>query len=158
MPNAPSATRADVYAALARKSGFEVLRENETPNQLRIMGRSLIDRWPFFSLVVFRLINLSQTPGNPWTCDISKQYLVSGERIRYSWRLIFQAPGELAAQYGAIARAILETPAPARAEVTSITLPGYKPGQVRGGVNAKGKGAEVAGTLPMALTRGVPRG
>lgn len=154
---ANSVTRADVYAALLQKSGLEVLQEKETDKQLRIMGRSPVERWPFFLPVIDRLLRVSDTPGGAWTCDISKQYMRRNDKVLYAWRLIFQAPTGLAAQYENIASVIRSAPAPSRVEVTSMLLPGHKKGQIRGGVDAKGKGASKAGTLPMAITRGGQR-
>jgi hypothetical protein len=59
----------------------------------------------------------------------------------------------LAAQYGDIAKVILSALSPARVELQSQLLPGYKAGDVRGGFNAKGKGTGAAGSLPLAATR-----
>lgn len=145
-------TKANVYAALMQKCGFEVLEELESPVQLRIAGRSHVDRWAFFAPVVFQLIKASEKPGNPWTVDISKKYIVHGDKIRYTWRLIFQSP-DLAKQYQSIAAAIMSSPQPARVELTRQLLPGYKEGDVRGGVNEKGKGSQAAGSPVMAQTR-----
>lgn len=148
------ATRADVFAALAQKSGFQVVEEKETPaeapRQLRIMGRNHIERWPFFLPVIHRLLTLSGKSG--WTCDISKQYVAHEERVAYGWRIIFQSDN-LSEKYAEISSAIRSAPSPARVELSSVPLPGYKPGQLRGGINEKGKGVASAGSLPMALTR-----
>lgn len=149
---AKQATRADVFAALAKKSGFEVLQESETPKQLRVMGRSHLDRWAFFLPIIHTLLTRTSRPENGWTCDISKQYFLSDGRVLYGWRFIFQS-ADLVTQYGDIIMAINSAPRPARVEVESQLLPGYKPGDVRGGVNAKGKGASVAGSVPLAITR-----
>lgn len=151
-------TRADVYAALARRSGFEVIQETETDGQLRVVGRLATARWAFFVPIVFVLLKASKTPGHAWACDISKQYIEANDQVRYAWRLIFQASDGIARHYGDISSVIRSAPAPARVEVNSIRLPGYKEGQVRGGVNEKGKGVSAVGSLPLALTRGGPRG
>ncbi len=152
MANATPSTKADVYAALIQKCGFEVLEEHESAKQLRISGRNHRDRWPFFLPVIYKLIATSEKPGNPWTCDVSKKYLVHNDKVLYAWRLIFQG-AELQKQYSSIIATIRSAPQPARVELTSQLLPGYKPGDVRGGVNAKGKGVATAGSLPLALTR-----
>lgn len=150
----PSATpsKTDVYGVLMQKCAFEVLDEQEKPNQLRIMGRSQRDRWPFFLPVIRRLLMTSKKPGSPWTCDISKMYIEQNEKVFYTWRLIFQGT-DLRTQYANIISTIRSAEQPARVELDRQLLPGYKEGDVRGGVNAKGKGASSAGTMPMAVTR-----
>lgn len=152
MANAAPVTKANVYAALMRKSGFEVLEEHETAKQLRISGRSHLDRWPFFAPVIFQLLSASEKHGNPWTCDISKKYIVHNSKILYMWRLIFQS-ADLAPQYPSIVAAITSAPQPARVELTRQLLPGYQPGDVRGGRNERGKGSAPAGTPVLAQTR-----
>ena len=143
-------SRADIYAALTRKSGFQVVQENETPRQLRIMGRSHVDRWPFFLPVIYTLLLQSSKAEIPWTCDISKQYIINKDRVLYAWRMIFQSEN-LSSYYGDIAAAITSSPSPSRVEITEQLLPGYKRGDVRGGVNAKGKGSSSAGSIPLAM-------
>jgi hypothetical protein len=151
-------TRADVYAALMEKCGFEVVQEKETAVQLRIIGRSGADRWNFFLPVIHTLLTASDKPEGHWTCDISKQMILAHGRVRYGWRMIFQAASRngidnLQSCYEDIVRVIRSSPRPARVEVDRVLLPGYKAGDVRGGVNAKGKGAAPAGSLPLAVTR-----
>lgn len=150
------ANQADLQEALTQRGKFEIVRvtvlpSEKMPSQLRILGRSPPARWSFFSLVVNQLLEASDRPGNPWTCDISKQYMRRDGLVRYGWRLIFQAK-DLNKQYDSIVSTLLATPAPARVEIDSIMLPGYKAGDVRGGVNAKGKGTSAGGTAPMVLT------
>lgn len=146
-------SKADVYAAMMRKGAYEVVQEQEGATQLRLLGRSPKDKWPAFSLMVNHLIMVADEQSPPWTCDVSKKYFRRNGVLLYGWRFIFQAP-DLASHYEHIARTILAAPSPNRAEVDSILLPGYKPGDVRGGVDAKGKGASAAGSLPLAVTRG----
>lgn len=145
-------SRADVYTALAQKTGFEVVNEKETTGQLRVVGRCHPDRWPFFQLVIFTLLNKSDNPQVAWTCDVSKQYVSQGGRLLYAWRLIFQS-ADISKVYADVSETIRNAPSPARTEVDTVLLPGYKPGQMRGGVNAKGKGSSEAGSMPMAVTR-----
>ena len=149
MANA-TATRSNVYSALMQKCGFEVLEEKETSKQLRICGRSHLDKWPFFAPVIHQLLTISHRPGNPWTCDISKQYIVHEGMVRYTWRLIFQA-ADLPAQYQSIVAAITGAAQPARVELTRQLLPGYKEGDVRGGFNERGKGTGSAGSTPPTI-------
>jgi hypothetical protein len=145
-------TRADIYVALAKKCFFEVRQDNETPKQLRIIGKCDHERWPFMLPVIHALLTQSGQPTATWTCDISKMYIIRDGKVLYGWRIIFQGD-ELTRQYGKIIATIESAQRPARVEVESMLLPGYKPGQTRGGVNAKGKGASTAGTVPMAVQR-----
>jgi hypothetical protein len=144
------ATRHDIYAALAQKADFEVVTDAETTARLRFAGRCHPQRWSFFCLVIFELNKLNEG-GEGVTCDISKQYINQNGRLLYSWRIIFQHP-ELANHYQRIVDHIRRAPLPARSEVNEVLLPGYKHGDVRGGVNAKGKGASVGGSAPMIVT------
>lgn len=147
------ATSVDVCAMLTRKGGLEVISHKDLPAQLRIMGRCHPDRWNFFLPVIHRLLTFSEDPAIGWTVDISKPYLLRNDRVLFAWRLIFQAPN-IETQYASIVDIVAGSAGPTRVELTSQPLPGYKPGDVRGGVNAKGKGSSSAGSLPMALTRG----
>jgi hypothetical protein len=145
-------TRADIYIALAKKCFFEVKQDNETPKQLRIIGSCDHERWPFLLPVIHALLTQSGQPTALWTCDISKMYILREGKVLYGWRIIFQGD-DLARHYEQIIATITAAQRPARVEVESMLLPGYKPGQTRGGVNAKGKGASAAGTVPMAVQR-----
>ena len=142
----------DVYAALTRKSGFEVLQGKESAGQLRFMGRSHIDRWNFFLLVIDKLLAASDNVNIEWTVDISKQYMRRDGLVLYGWRFIFQAPA-ISKSYESIISTIVSAPSPSRIELQSQLLPGYKPGDIRGGVNERGKGASAAGSVPMAMSR-----
>lgn len=144
--------RTDIYTAMAQMSGFEIVKENETATQLRILGRNPSDRWPFLLPVIYILRKTETNPACRWKCDISKEYILANDRILYAWRFIFKAEN-LAEYYGEIAATIRSAARPARVEVESMTLPGYKPGQVRGGVNARGKGVAAADSIPMILSR-----
>lgn len=144
-------TRKDVIAALAQKTGFEMVTEKETEKQYRFTGRCHPSRWSFLLPVVYQLHRDSTAP-SAWKNDISKQYILFQDRVLYCWRFIFEHES-IASQYEGIVRAIRSAPLPARVEVTEVLLPGYKAGDIRGGVNAKGKGAASAGTSPMILNR-----
>lgn len=150
MAQAPS--KEDVFLALTQKTGFEVITPSELPNQLRIVGRCHPNQWNFFVPVIHVLLNTAAAEGSKWTCDISKQYVIRGTRVLYNYRLIFQGEN-LRECYGLIIATIRSASRPARSEVTEMLLPGSKPGDIRGGVNAKGKGVSSAGSLPLALTR-----
>lgn len=145
-------SKLDVFAALQRKTGFEIVQEKETDNQLWMMGRCHPDRWGFFSLVINELIFASDSPNVPWTCDISKKYLRKGEKLVYGWRIIIQAAG-VQEHYAQVTAVIMGAPRPSSAELQSQLLPGYKEGDVRGGFNEKGKGSGPAGSTPLAARR-----
>lgn len=145
-------TRADIYAALAKKCAFEVKQDNETPKQLRIIGSCDYERWPFLLPVLHTLLTHSGQTTTTWTCDISKMYVLREGKVLYGWRIIFQGDS-LARNYEQIVAVINSAQRPARVELETVLLPGYKPGQMRGGVNSKGKGASSAGSVPMAIQR-----
>lgn len=144
-----------VFAALARL-GFEVVKATEQPSKLRVIGRCTKERWPFLLPVIHGLLVASEDVTTPWTCDVSRVYMLhnSGREVRYAWRLLFQGEG-LAEQYTDITRVISQAPKPKQVELTSYRLPGYKPGDERASMTARGKGAAPAGSSPLvAATRG----
>src|SRR3972149_5020823 len=132
------ATKADLYKALAAKCGFEVVQETPTEKRLRLVGRLHKDRWPFFLPVLHRL--MTQARKGDWTVDISKNYFLFEDRVRFGWRFIFESQ-DLTKSLDDIILTIMSAPSPSRVEITSMTLPGHKPDVMRGGVNARGKGA-----------------
>lgn len=135
--------RAELHALLQRKGAFELIKETAGPKQLRLMGRIDRSRQNFWLMLVFQLISSGEKPGCPWTCDISRVYIMHSGALRYVWRIIF-ASENLEACYADIIKTVASSPSPTRVEVEEQLLPGYKPGQTRGGVNAKGKGAHSA--------------
>ena len=143
------ATRQDIFTALAQKTDFQVTSETETEGRLRFIGRCHPNRWQFFALVIFELNKLNA--GGEVSFELSKLYLNHESQLRYTWRVIIQGT-DLASKYQLVVDHIRRAPLPARAEVDEVLLPGYKRGQVRGGVNAKGKGASAGGSAPMIVT------
>lgn len=141
----------DLLEALKQKASFETLTHMPKASQLRITGRNHPDRWSFFLPVIYTL-QRTAAKDEHWSCDVSKQYFIRNDRIVYTWRLIFQGE-DLASKYGYIANVVRGAPNPARVEVDEVMLPGYKVGDVRGGVNDKGKGVASAGSAPMILSR-----
>lgn len=132
------ATKADLYKALSTKCGFEVVQETPSEKRIRLVGRLQKDRWPFFLPVLHKL--MIQARNSDWTVDISKHYFLSEDRVRFGWRIIFESQ-DIQKSFEDITNTILSAPSPSRVEITSIDLPGHKPGVMRGGVNARGKGA-----------------
>jgi len=137
--------------ALHQKAGFEtVTHTTKASNQLRLTGRCHPERWAFFLPVIYTLHRAASKDGS-WSCDVSKQYFIRNERLVYCWRLIFQSE-DIAEKFDYLANVVRSAANPARVEVDEVMLPGYKPGDVRGGVNDKGKGVASAGSAPMILT------
>src|SRR6478609_7794847 len=139
-----------LLASLQQKAGFETLTHTLKPSQLRITGRCHPDRWGFFLPVIYTLQRTAEKDG-AWSCDISKQYFIRNDRIVYCWRLIFQS-ADIEERFDYFSNVVRGAPNPNRVEVDEVLLPGYRPGDVRGGVNAKGKGVASAGAAPMILS------
>lgn len=144
-------TSRDLVAALAQKAGFELVTEKESARQYRMTGRCHPSRWNFLLPVIFQLLLDAETPG-AWKVDVSRQYILLNKRVVYCWRFIFEHE-DLKHEFESIVRSIRAAPQPARVEVNEVLLPGYKAGDVRGGVNARGKGVAAAGSAPMILNR-----
>lgn len=147
-------TKEYIYRALKDKALFEVVQQSENSNQLRLSGRCPPTSWNSWLLVIYHLLRTAAA-GSPWSCDVSKHYILKGERVVYAWRLIFQAE-HVSKYYQDIAGSIMQAPNASRVEVQEQLLPGHKPGVMRGGVNAKGKGTSAGGSAPMILSRGRP--
>lgn len=142
----------ELLDVLKQKAGFETLTHTCKTGQLRVTGRCHPDRWSFFLPVIYTLQRTADKDGS-WSCDISKQYFIRNDRIVYCWRLIFQSQNMTAEVYSYLANVVRGAPSPARVEVNEVLLPGHKPGDIRGGVNAKGKGVASADSAPMILSR-----
>lgn len=83
----PSA--AALLDALEKKVGFGVVNVSLTTGQLRIMGRVRQNSVPTWLLMMERLLVQGASAG--WNVDLSKQYLMRGQKLLYGWRVIFQA-------------------------------------------------------------------
>ena len=149
-------TKTSIYSALAARAGFSTINDTETETQLRVLGRCPPERFNFLVLVIHALLKASNNPEKPWTCDVSKKYMVSNDRVFYAWRIVFQG-ANLSAQYADIVNAINAAPRPARIELDSQLLPGAQPGVMRGGVNERGKGSSVGGSAPMVISTAANR-
>lgn len=75
--------------ALEKKVGFGVVNLSLTQGQLRIMGRVPQNSLPTWLLTMERLLVQSTSAG--WSVDLSKQYLMRGQKLLFAWRVIFQA-------------------------------------------------------------------
>ena len=132
-------TLADITTALAKR-GFEVVEKKEHPKQLRLMGRvpndaNIATNW---LLVAHRLLTRSEMAA--WKVDVSKQYILHGNRILYAWRLVFQSENMLA-QYADVAGTLRSAPISNRVEVTEFPL------SARANRNGGGTGRGQAGPV-----------
>lgn len=130
--------------ALYKKNGFEILSKDESPSQLRLMGRVHAPFMGQWKVTMQRLLAMQENA--PWKVDISKNYFLRANKVFYGWRLVFQAP-DIVALYEELTKTILAAPASARNEVTEIPLIGTHRDPERVGV---------AGTVavgPMAIRR-----
>lgn len=133
--------KANLYSVFLQKCGLEVVKDNLTERRLRGIFRLHKDRWNFFVPVLHRLLTKSDDPSTNWNLDASKHYFLSDGKVRFGWRLIFEAPDGIEQYLQEISTVVASAPSPARVEISSMILPGYKEGQTRGGVNARGKGS-----------------
>lgn len=128
---------------LKQRAAFELVTETPSAQQVRLVGRVDKNRQSFWTMAVHHLMKVARASGNEWTCDISRQYILDGDDLRYAWRIIIQTKN--VQKFLSELPGILEsTPRPSRVELDSYVLPGYKAGQSREGINSKGKGAQSA--------------
>lgn len=115
-----------LYAALADKTGAELLNEKVSDRQLRFMVR--VRKGPNTTMwlaVIDRLLELadSQTAPAKWTIDISKQYFRRPD-LKFGWRVILQGEN-LAQYYEPLAREVLAVhPNNAGKELQEVPLHG----------------------------------
>ena len=134
-----------VVGALARRFGFEVRKKDVRSNQLRLLGRvppAQARNW-----VVFRKHMLEMSMRKEWTYDGSRQDILRGGALVWGWRLIFQHDA-LESYFPEIVDVINSCPR-AKFEVEEQPLPGVT-GQRRI-MNARGKGASSAGSVPLIV-------
>lgn len=125
---------------LQMRGGFETVNHQESPNQLRLLGRvrkPSVDGW----LLVIN--QLKATEENvAWSIDISKQYFRRGGKLMFAWRLILQAEG-VAQHYGHVAQSVGNSPR-ARTIIEEQALPGARSDRNAPSVASRGKGAQSA--------------
>jgi len=81
-------THEDFFNRLQAKTGFEPLSKDNTADRIRSNGRVRQPNVAIWLQVVERLLMRSQSA--PWKVDISKQYFMQGDELKYSWRIIIQ--------------------------------------------------------------------
>jgi hypothetical protein len=117
-------TASQLFAALRKKVGFEVVSQSETPGQLRILGRIPDDGMSLnlnnWKIVKYRLLMAMED--RPWKVDISKSYFIKKEtkKLVFAWRVLLQGD-EVAKHYADIINLIVTSPS-ARADVMEIPL------------------------------------
>jgi hypothetical protein len=120
-------TLSQLFSALRKKVGFEVVSHNESPNQLRILGRIPEDvgglngnNW---KILKYRL--LMAMKDRPWKVDLSKSYFIKEEtqKLVFAWRILLQG-ADVAQHYTDILNLVTSSPKSARVEVTEIPLGG----------------------------------
>ena len=88
MSDAPAELWVPFYQALKAQAGFEVVGESVTKSQLRITGRVPKPGMRVWLDVVETLLLPIQ--GSTCGIDISKQYFVRADGLRFAWRIIIQ--------------------------------------------------------------------
>lgn len=156
------ATLNDLLATLHRRCQFEIpdpsdIRRfvQETPNQIRIVGRIKVDgttasmnNW---LLIMNGLFERMEKPGVTWKADISKWYFRRSGRIVFAWRILLQGE-DIKSRLPEILTVVNNAPISNKAEVTEIALPGIGRANRNAGMN--GKGAGLSGKVavgPMAI-------
>jgi hypothetical protein len=143
-----STTANQLFAALRKRVGLEVVSHTETPNQLRILGRIPEDALGLngnnWKIVKYRLLLAMED--RPWKVDLSKSYFIRKEtqKMVFAWRVLLQ--GENVAQHYADVINIIETSPSARAEVLEIPLAA---GGDRNNTAGGRRGAGPVGTVPV---------
>lgn len=134
-----------LFAALRKKVGFEVVSQNESANQLRILGRIPTDNLGLnennWKIVKYRLLTAMED--RPWKVDLSKSYFIKKEtkKMVFAWRILLQGEG-IAQHYADVINIITTSPS-ARAEVTEIPLVGGSFNSTAGGRRGAGEMGKV---------------
>lgn len=140
----------DLYTALHRKVGFEIVGETVTPNQIRVIGRLPQPNLQNWLVTLQRLFTKAE--GAPWNVDISKQYFLRNGKVLYGWRMIFQAE-EIATHLEDIVATISTAPK-ARADLDEVNLyAGEDRNALRMGKGAQPSGKAVVGPMALAQMR-----
>lgn len=108
----------ELYAALTKKVGYEVVTESYSDQQVRIEGRLPQSQMPLWLAVMNAL--MTRANSSEWNIDISKHYFVRGDDVRFAWRIIIQSP-DVPAHLSDIVNTIMTT-RPPFAEVMEVPL------------------------------------
>jgi hypothetical protein len=149
-------TVAELFTALHRRAGFEMVAHTLAPTRLRILGRLPLDRQGMnmsnWKVLMERLLTASEQ-GRPWSVDLSKNYFKKGGRIVYAWRVIFQGDA-IAMHLTDIINVVKTSPGARIPEPEFVTLHGLPPDRnnTAGGKAGAGPVGSVA-VGPMAAMR-----
>jgi hypothetical protein len=128
----------DLIRTLQMRGGFELVNQQASANQLRLLGRVSRQASNGWLLVLRQLLRAADR--SPWSIDISKQYFLREDKVMYGWRVIVQAEG-VAQHYADVIKVIATTPRP-RAIVDEQPLPGVRGDRNAPSVSNRGKGAQ----------------
>ena len=159
-------TVVDLLRLLGRRCAFELpdartpeAYVQETPNQIRIMGRIRSDgttaAMSHWRLIMHALLTRAGTPGVAWKADLSKSYFPRGPKMVFAWRILLQGEN-IAGSLQEIGQVISGVPQAANVEVTEIALPGVGRANRNVGVNGKGAGlmgSAMVGPAALAASR-----
>lgn len=127
----------NLYVALNNKAGFEKVGDNVTEHQLRVIGRVPKARMPTWLATLRTLLQYQRSA--PWNVDVSRQYFLQeseNDRLRFGWRLIFQAENVL--EFLPHIIKTIETVQVVRREVEEVPI---QRSSHRASMTATGKGA-----------------
>lgn len=127
-----------LYLALHRKSGFEVVSQTASTNQIRVLGRIPQNRMPGWLPVSLALLLASES--SPWNADISKQYFPRNRKLRFAWRIILQ--GENIAQHLPQIVGIIDKVPMMRTELKEVPIQRSSHRQSMGAKGARGIAGE----------------
>jgi hypothetical protein len=128
----------ELVHVLRVRGGFELVNHNESPNQLRLLGRvqrASVDGW---LLTTTHLLGLSEQ--STWSIDISKMYLRREGKLRFAWRILLQAK-DVEKIYAQVAKGITSAPR-ARAILEEVPLVGVGASRNTPSAANRGKGAQ----------------
>jgi hypothetical protein len=112
----------ELLHVLQHRTSFQVVDHSAAPKQLRIMGRVLppMDSW----WIVLDRIFEAEKAGTVWSVDISKLYYKPTPEIRFTWRIILQAPDNVSQYFQTIADLINSAPKAQAVPVDEMPLMG----------------------------------
>lgn len=79
-----------LFQALSHRTGFEVVNQTVTDNQIRVIHRIPKEGMPNWLEVMESLLDAAAA--GTWNIDLSKQYFKPTNQVIYGWRMIIQAP------------------------------------------------------------------
>lgn len=136
----------ELFGILQQRVGFDIVTKNVTDTQIRVMGRIQQHNIPSWLLVMEKLLT---SAGGGWNIDISKQYLMRGQKLLYGWRIIIQGDN-LGKQIDSICAAIASTPQVRRQLDEVALVAGPNRNSLRMGKGAQPVDKAIVGPLALA--------